>query len=90
MILRAFDTAGNLILEETYYSVGGGFVMTERELDREAHGGAEAFHEEKAAAGYPHPFGSAQEMLRWAGDGQDHRRDEMGANETAVLPASRR
>jgi hypothetical protein len=23
----------------------------------------QAFHEEKAAAGYPHPFGSAQEML---------------------------
>jgi L-serine dehydratase len=63
MILRAFDTAGNLYLEETYYSIGGGFVMTARELDRETHGGAEAFHEEKAAAGYPHPFGSAQEML---------------------------
>jgi L-serine dehydratase len=63
MILRAFDTAGNLYLEETYYSIGGGFVMTGRELEREAHGGAEAFHEEKAAAGYPHPFGSAQEML---------------------------
>jgi L-serine dehydratase len=67
MILRAFDTAGNLYLEETYYSVGGGFVMTARELDREAHGGAEAFHEEKAAAGYPHPFGSAQEMLAMGG-----------------------
>src|SRR6056297_648728 len=63
MILRAFDTAGNLYMEETYYSVGGGFVMTARELAREAHGGAEAFHDEKAAAGYPHPFGSAAEML---------------------------
>jgi L-serine dehydratase len=79
MILRAFDTAGNLYLEETYYSVGGGFVMTERELDREAHGGAEAFHEEKAAAGYPHPFGSAQEMLAMGrATGKIHRRDEMG------------
>jgi hypothetical protein len=34
MILRAFDTAGNLYLEETYYSIGGGFVMTGRELER--------------------------------------------------------
>jgi L-serine dehydratase len=79
MILRAFDTAGNLYLEETYYSIGGGFVMTGRELEREAHGGAEAFHDEKAAAGYPHPFGSAEEMLRDGdGHGQDHCRDEMG------------
>jgi L-serine dehydratase len=63
MILRAYDGAGNLYMEETYYSVGGGFVLTERELAREAHGGAEAFHDEKAAAGYPFPFGSAAEML---------------------------
>jgi L-serine dehydratase len=88
MILRAFDTAGNLYLEETYYSVGGGFVMTERELDREAHGGAEAFHEEKAAAGYPHPFGSAQEMLAMGRATGKTIAEMKWANETAVLPAS--
>jgi L-serine dehydratase len=88
MILRAFDTAGNLYLEETYYSVGGGFVMTERELDREAHGGAEAFHEEKAAAGYPHPFGSAQEMLAMGRATGKSIAEMKWANETAVLPAS--
>jgi len=32
MILKAWDTAGNLYLQETYYSTGGGFVMTEAEL----------------------------------------------------------
>ena len=32
MVLRAFDAAGNLHLAETYYSIGGGFVLTEREL----------------------------------------------------------
>ena len=32
MVLRAFDAAGNLHLTETYYSIGGGFVLTEREL----------------------------------------------------------
>jgi hypothetical protein len=74
-------------MEETYYSIGGGFVMTARELAREAHGGAEAFHDEKAAAGYPYPFGSAAEMLemgrasgktiaemKWANEMRAHRR----------------
>ena len=32
MVLRAFDAAGNLHLTETYYSIGGGFVLTEREM----------------------------------------------------------
>lgn len=63
MILRGFDAAGNLYMEETYYSIGGGFVMTSAELEAQNHGGPKAFHAEKAAQGYPYPFGSAAEML---------------------------
>ncbi|MEJ6395808.1 L-serine ammonia-lyase [Gymnodinialimonas sp. 2305UL16-5] len=63
MVLRAFDGAGNLYMEETYYSVGGGFVLTARELEAQKQGGADALHAEKAAEGFAHPFGSAQEML---------------------------
>ncbi|MFT5061320.1 MAG: L-serine dehydratase, partial [Polaromonas sp.] len=63
MILSAFDTAGNLYMQETYYSIGGGFVMTEAELEARDTGGADAFHAEKAEAGFPYPFGSAVEML---------------------------
>jgi len=66
MILQAQDEAGHLYLEETYYSIGGGFVMTAKELAGEDHGGANALHAEKAAIGYPYPFGSAQEMLAMA------------------------
>jgi L-serine dehydratase len=88
MILRAFDTVGNLYLEETYYSIGGGFVMTGRELEREAHGGAEAFHEEKAAAGYPHPFGSAAEMLAMGQATGKTIAQMKWANETAVAPGA--
>ncbi|MBY4894371.1 L-serine ammonia-lyase [Rhodobacteraceae bacterium N5(2021)] len=62
MILRAYDTAGNLYLEETYYSIGGGFVVTAKELDAQGDG-PEALHAEKEEAGFPHPFGSAAEML---------------------------
>jgi len=32
MVLRARDAQGDVILSETYYSIGGGFVVTEAEL----------------------------------------------------------
>ena len=62
MVLKAFDAAGNLYMEETYYSIGGGFIATAAELaqmDR----GPQSLHDAKAADGCPHPFGSAAEML---------------------------
>jgi L-serine dehydratase len=34
MILMATDAQGDVILQETYYSVGGGFVLTAAELPR--------------------------------------------------------
>ena len=58
MILKAYDDRGQLYAEETYYSVGGGFVQTARELESEA--GAEDADE------VPYPFHTAREMLRMA------------------------
>ena len=60
MILKATDAQGDVILEETYYSIGGGFVLTAGEL-AEA-GGAKA----KARADVPYPFEKADEMLAMA------------------------
>jgi L-serine dehydratase len=60
MVLRAIDAQGDVILEETYYSIGGGFVLTAGEL-AEA-GGARA----KARADVPYPFESGAEMLEMA------------------------
>ena len=60
MILKATDAQGDVILQETYYSIGGGFVVTAAE-QAEA-GGARA----KARADVPHPFESAEEMLAMA------------------------
>jgi L-serine dehydratase len=57
LVLRAFDLAGNLHLTETYYSVGGGFVLTERELK-----GA-TLRGDDARINRPFPFASAAEML---------------------------
>ncbi len=58
MVLRAFDASGNLHMTETYYSIGGGFVLTERQLRTEAIKG------DDADVHRPHPFATAAEMLR--------------------------
>lgn len=58
MILMATDAQGDVILQETYYSIGGGFVLTERELTE-----GKATDE---GAPVPYPFKSAVEMLEMA------------------------
>jgi L-serine dehydratase len=60
MILKATDAQGDVILEETYYSIGGGFVLTASELAASA--GARA----KARSDVPYPFETAAEMLDMA------------------------
>jgi L-serine dehydratase len=57
MVLRAFDATGNLHLAETYYSIGGGFVLTERQLRTAALKG------DDAEVTRPWPFATAAEML---------------------------
>lgn len=88
MILRAFDAAGNLHMEETYYSIGGGFVMTAAELDREARGGAAQLHAEKEDEGLPHPFGSAAEMLDMGRKAGKSIVEMKWENEAALMPRS--
>ena len=58
MILSATDAQGDVILQETYYSIGGGFVMTEAELA--------AGKDTDEGAPVPYPFKSAAEMLEMA------------------------
>jgi L-serine dehydratase len=60
MILRATDAQGDVILEETYYSIGGGFVLTASEL-ADADG-----KKARARADVPYPFETAAEMLQMA------------------------
>ena len=57
MVLRAFDAAGSLYLAETYYSIGGGFVVTEHEMK----GARQKRDDAKIAR--PYPFATAAEML---------------------------
>ena len=58
MMLMATDAQGDVVLRETYYSIGGGFVMTEAELA--------AGKDTDEGAPIPYPFKSAAEMLEMA------------------------
>ncbi|AGT07682.1 L-serine ammonia-lyase [Paracoccus aminophilus] len=61
MILFATDSQGDVIIQEVYYSIGGGFVMTEAEL---AAKGDETRSD--ASPRVPYPFQTAAEMLDMA------------------------
>ena len=73
MILSATDAQGDVILQETYYSIGGGFVMTETELN--------AGKDSDEGAPVPYPFHSAAEMLEMAAISQLSIADMKRANE---------
>ncbi|MFQ6325731.1 L-serine ammonia-lyase [Nocardia sp. CWNU-33] len=53
MMFRAVDAEGQVLVERRFYSVGGGFVLDETEIDRPA--------ETRTTVG--HPFASAAELL---------------------------
>jgi len=55
MTLMATDAQGDVTLRQVYYSIGGGFVMTEEELA--------AGKDTDEGAPVPYPFKSAAEML---------------------------
>ena len=59
LILMATDAQGDVILQETFYSVGGGFVLTEAEL--------EAGKASDDGPAVPYPFKTAAEMLEMCG-----------------------
>ena len=60
MILRATDAQGDVILQETYYSIGGGFVLTAPELE------ASTDSKKRPRADVPYPFETAAQMLAMA------------------------
>ncbi len=84
MVLMARDAQGDTILQETYYSIGGGFVLTEAEL---AAGEAGA-----PQVRTPFPFQNATQMLAMARESglaiaEMKRRNELAAHDAATLDA---
>lgn len=62
LIVTAFDAQGAQILSETYYSIGGGFILTAAERDV----GLPPSSEASDPRLWPYPFESAAAMLRMA------------------------
>lgn len=60
--LMATDAQGDVIVAETYFSIGGGFVVTE---DEQA---AEALRDRADLKAHPYPFETAAEMLAMAAE----------------------
>src|SRR5690606_34623255 len=64
MTFQAYDAADRMLLKRIYYSIGGGFVVSDEELQRmKAEGPLRTRRGEKRV---PHPFGSAKQMLEMA------------------------
>lgn len=60
MTFSAFDGAGRLLLKQVYYSIGGGFVVTDVELERTRNA------KKPDSVRVPYPFSSAKQMLEMA------------------------
>jgi len=75
MKFAALDTDGNVLLEETYYSVGGGFIVKEGAEEAVADRLAEAVNEK------PFPFTTGAELLRHCNENNMSFAEVMLANE---------
>lgn len=62
MIFRVFDKNNCELLQETYYSIGGGFVVTAEQLENQKHN----LERNSDATVFPYPFENAAEMLKMA------------------------
>ena len=63
MVFTAFDADDHARLQRTYYSIGGGFVVTDRELEAIRSG-----DDDKQQLAVPFPFTNAAEMLAMAAE----------------------
>jgi L-serine dehydratase len=60
MTFSAYDGAGRLLLKQVYYSIGGGFVVTDVELEKMR------ASKKQESVRVPYPFSSAKQMLEMA------------------------
>jgi L-serine dehydratase len=79
MRFSAFDAAGNLLAQEVFYSIGGGFILSGTEFD------AQRNSAQAAIRSVPFPFRSAAELLSTAASHNLTIADVLLANEIALL-----
>lgn len=87
MSFSALDRSGRLLLKQVYYSIGGGFVVTDTELEAMRGAGKAAGNDR-----IPYPFSSAKQMLEMSrGSGltiaQMKRANELTRMDAAELDA---
>ncbi len=81
MIFELLDAAGAAVLTETYFSIGGGFIVTLAEI-----GDVVAPLHMTSAEKYPFPFDSARSMLRMAAHSGLSIADMKQENELKNIP----
>jgi L-serine dehydratase len=81
MRLALFDASGGEVFDRTYYSVGGGFIASARQLKTPARG--DMIHDPRRS---PYTFGSARELLDISRRETMSIADVILANEDAMRP----
>ncbi|MCU1222627.1 MAG: L-serine dehydratase 1, partial [Edaphobacter sp.] len=76
MRFTAFDETGNLLAEDVFYSIGGGFILSEAERTAES---------STSTRTVPYPFRSAADLLATAKQNDLTIADLLLANEVALL-----
>jgi L-serine dehydratase len=84
LVLEARDQAGAVVFAETFYSIGGGFVVTAAERDRAGRAQPQKQAESNL---WPYPFATAAAMLRMAKETGLSIAAMKLANECAARPA---
>ncbi len=80
MTFSAFDKDDHLLLKRLYYSIGGGFVVSEEELQK-----LQAQTKPVAETGVPYPFLNAKQMLEMAASSGKSIAEMKRANEESRL-----
>jgi len=81
MKLSAYDASGDLLRTQTYYSTGGGFIASKRQMEM-------PLEDDLIEVGpdVPYPFGSASELLELCNQHKKTIADIIYANEDAMRP----
>nr|WP_316654249.1 L-serine ammonia-lyase [uncultured Gellertiella sp.] len=82
MSISALDRDGRVLVSQVYYSIGGGFVVTDLEL--EAMRSSDTVPNQQAL-GVPYPFDSAEQMLEMAARSGKSIAQMKRANEEAAM-----
>lgn len=76
MKFSAYNAAGKMLTEEIYYSIGGGFIVTDEDYGKS----------DSASVEIPYPFASAKELMDVCVKNKLSVREVMLANEKALDP----